>query len=122
MSARLELKFPLGSEMLTSVRLATGGMCSLAGLDLDDSEDCKVCVTESLLILMHRGYGEAKVVLEEDGGIRVKAEGCGEAADRAENSEDEISFALLSALLGEVTEEKRDGKLCAISFRFARQA
>ena len=122
MSAKMELFFPLSSEIMTTVRLATGGVCSLAGLDLDESEDCKVCVTESLLLLMHRGYKTARVRMEEDGGLLFSIAGEGERQETAKSAEDDISLALLGALLGDVEEEKRDGELCALKFRFAKQA
>ena len=47
---------PLTGEYLTTVRLTTGGLCALAGFDVDEAEDYKVCVTESLLILKHGFY------------------------------------------------------------------
>ncbi len=118
MNARMELCFPLGSEMMTTVRLTTGGMCALAGLDLDTSEDCKVCVTESLLLLLHRGFREARVVFSEENGLRVAVKGEGERKEAQESAEDDISLALLGALAGEVAEEKREGVLVALSFRF----
>ena len=56
-----DLHCPISREVMTAVRLATGAVCSLAGLDLDRGEDCKVCVTESLLLLTHEGFSEANV-------------------------------------------------------------
>ena len=48
---KFSIRLPLTGEYLTTVRLTTAGLCSLAGLDVDFIEDYKVCVTESLLIL-----------------------------------------------------------------------
>ena len=53
---------PLTGEYLTTVRLTTGGLCALAGFDVDTAEDYKVCVTESLLILKRNGYTRADIV------------------------------------------------------------
>ena len=75
MKRLLHLGVPLGSEIMTTVRLATGGVCSLAGLDLERSEDCKVCVTESLLLLTHAGYREASIDFSEDEGLRARIAG-----------------------------------------------
>ena len=46
---------PLTGEYFTTVRLTVGGVCALAGFDVDATEDFKVCVTECLLIL-NRNY------------------------------------------------------------------
>ncbi len=118
MNELMTLIFPLGSDKMTTVRLTTGGLCALASLGLDESEDCKVCVTESLLLLMHRGYREARVTFSLEGGLAVRVEGEGEGSG-APTEEDEISFALLGALNDAVSTEQREGKLKAIAFRFA---
>lgn len=96
------IEVPLMGEYLTTVRLTTGGICALAGFDVDETEDFKVCVTESLLILKRNGYTRAKICFSVD-----QALGCtitGEAYNGVKENtlEDEISRALLSALLGDV--------------------
>ena len=116
-----ELNFPLLNEMMTTVRLAVGGVCAMKGMDLDASEDCKVCVTESLLLLKHRGYLNAHVCFYEDGGLRVRISGEGEGKAE-ETSEDDISLALLNALLSDLETEEQDGKLSAVTFACGEQA
>ena len=74
----LKLEFPLGSEIMTTVRLAVGGVCSLLGFGIDAAEDCKVCVTESLLLLLHGGCERAKLSFERGEMLRVLIEGEGE--------------------------------------------
>lgn len=119
MDELMTLCFPLKSEMMTTVRLVTGGLCSLAGLDLDDSEDCKVCVTESLLLLSRRGYSEAKVTFRGTGRLDIRLEGVGErAASEERPAEDEISAALLSALVEDLDMAREDGEINSISFGF----
>ena len=111
------VELPLTGEYLTTVRLTTGGLCSLAGFDVDTAEDYKVCVTESLLMLKRNGYARASIVFTvgETLGCRV----CGQEKTGAvqENFEDESSRALLSALVGEVAfENGADGALESICF------
>ena len=93
---------PLTGEYLTTVRLTTGGLCALAGFDVDETEDFKVCVTESLLILKRNGYTRASIVFTvgETLGCAITGEAYNGVKENA--LEDEISRALLSALLGEV--------------------
>ena len=99
---KFSVTLPLTGEYLTTVRLTTGGLCSLVGFDVDFAEDFKVCVTESLLLLKRGGYTTATIdytVGEALGCVMQGLDGDGEAED---SFEDEISRALLSALLGEV--------------------
>ncbi len=110
----------LDSDLFTTIRLTTGGLCSLVGLNLDDSEDCKVCVTESLLMLLRSGYGQACITFEERDGLFVRVLGEGERRASESSLEDEIAYALLSALVAELDEVKEDGFVREVSFRFGR--
>ncbi len=114
----ITMRIPLKSEIMTTVRLTTGGVCSLAGLDIDRSEDCKVCVTESLLLLLHAGYREATIEFAAEDGLKISIAAAGERAEAELAPEDEISAALLGALAADVCTEKRGGTVCAVSFRF----
>lgn len=121
MKKLLSLGFELNRELMTTLRLATGGVCSMAGLDIDETEDCKVCITESLLLLMHSGYRAARVNFAEDDGVSVRIEAEGEAEEReAEFPDDGISSALLFALAQEVNMVKEKDCLKAIGFRFVK--
>ena len=99
------MELPLVSDFLTTVRLATGGVCAVSGLDVDYTEDIKVCVTEGLLILKRNGYARARVsfFFTENGKIKCALSGLeqGGNAKEAGSADDEISFALLSALVAE---------------------
>ena len=115
--AFLSLELQLKNELMTTVRLAVGGAASAAGLSYDDGEDCKVCVTESLLLLSRRGYTGAKISFSEEKGLNVAVEGM--AKEGEEKTEgDEISVALLNALASGVVLERSDGTVHKISFRF----
>ena len=114
---KFSVTLPLTGEYLTTVRLTTGGLCALVGFDVDAAEDFKVCVTESLLILKRNGYTTAQIDF-----TIAEALGCSiigvEQGGESENSfEDEISHALLAALLGNVDIEKtQNGQVKRISF------
>ena len=120
MKTLLSLGFQLNHDLMTTLRLATGGICSLVGLDMDTTEDCKVCITESLLLLMHSGYTAAHVNFHEDGGVYVRIEAEGEKRESEESVDDGISSALLFALASEVNMEKEGDFLKAIGFRFVK--
>lgn len=115
------MELPLVSDFLTTVRLATGGVCAASGLDLDYTEDIKVCVTEALLILKRNGYARARVefCFTESGKMQCALSGIGEnggAAKSGDRFDDEISFALLSALVEE-NKITREGEIVtAITF------
>lgn len=120
MKELLSLDFQLNSDLMTTLRLTTGGVCSLVGLDLEETEDCKVCITESLLLIMHAGYPAARVRFAEDGGVYVSIEAQGERVEGKEAPDDGISSALLFALAQDVNLEKEKDCLKAIEFRFVK--
>ncbi len=108
---------PLTGEYLTTVRLTTGGLCSLVGFDVDLAEDFKVCVTESLLILKRNGYANATIdfTIGEALGCHLYGKELGEATE--DDVEDEISRSLLSALVGDVQFESNEkGGVSGIHF------
>ena len=110
------IELPLEGEYFTTVRLTTGGLCALAGFDVDSTEDFKVCVTESLLILKRNGFSFASI--EFSVGETLGCEIVGEtlSLEKEEGIEDEISRALLSALLGNAEFVERDGRVEKIVF------
>ena len=110
------VELPLEGEYFTTVRLTTGGLCALAGFDLDSTEDFKVCVTESLLILKRNGFKRVSICFEVGEMLECTLAGVGEPADKEEGMEDEISYALLDALLGKVEFEKEQERVLKISF------
>ena len=116
----LSLEIELKNELMTTVRLTTGGIASFAGLSYDDGEDCKVCVSESLILLSHGGYTHARVAFFLDGGLFVTAEG-DNASGEKNGDGDEISVALLNALAQDVVLEKKEGTTNKVAFRFGLQ-
>ena len=114
---KFSVTLPLTGEYLTTVRLTTGGLCSLVGFDVDAAEDFKVCVTESLLILKRNGFLTAEIVFSVGEALGCVIEGLQDGGEAEDTFEDEISRALLKALLGEVEMEKSEnGKVKRISF------
>ena len=118
MNALIDLKIPLESDLMTTVRLLTGGVCSLVGLGLEESEDCKVCVTESLLLLKHCGCRAAHLTFVREGGVRVTIEGEEAGGEALSSMEEEISVALLEALVEDLTMQKTDAGVSRICFAF----
>ncbi len=118
----LSLRVALSPDVMTTVRLATGGVCSLLSLSYDDGEDCKVCVTESLLLLLRGGYARANVVFSDGDELSVRVEGEGEATAPQQSDEDEIALALINALAQNVKMRRSEGALSGISFTFGKQA
>ena len=107
---------PLTGEYLTTVRLTTGGLCSLVGFDVDTAEDYKVCVTDSLLILKRNGFTTADIVFTVGEALGCKVVGKDVGGEKTDSFEDEISYALLSALLGEVQFIKDGDTIVGVEF------
>lgn len=99
---KFTVTLPLTGEYLTTVRLTTGGLCSLVGFDVDSAEDFKVCVTESLLILKRNGFSSATIEFTVGETLACVVRGECRDGEKEESMEDEISKALLDALIGNV--------------------
>lgn len=113
---KFSVTLPLTGEYLTTVRLTTGGLCSLVGFDVDGTEDFKVCVTESLLILKRNGFTSATIDFSVDEALGCEVSGKDNDGEKADHFEDEISYALLSALLGTVEFVKDGDTVVKIKF------
>lgn len=113
---KFSVTLPLTGEYLTTVRLTTGGLCALVGFDVDAAEDYKVCVTESLLILKRNGFSSATIEFVVGEALACKIVGVEEKGERENSFEDEISRALLSALVGEVEFTKDQDRVVGIAF------
>lgn len=111
------LSLPLESDYLTTVRLTVGGVCAMAGFDIDKTEDVKVCVTESLLLFQRNGYLRAGLCFDFDGGLSAIVSGEGERTPKEESPEDEISYALLDALSDEARFLKEGNALLKITLK-----
>ena len=94
-SVRVDLS---DSEFYTALRLVAGAFCSIAEKDVDTTEDFKVCVTESALMLKNCGFKTLNATFSAQGG--VKAVLCGEGGSPAE-ADNELSLALIGALVEE---------------------
>ena len=105
---KFSITTPLTGEYLTTVRLTTGGLCALVGFDVDSAEDYKVCVTESLLILKRNGFTRAQITFTVGEQLACSLQGEAFEKQQPDTFEDEISRALLCALLGEVSFEKNE--------------
>lgn len=99
---KFTVHLPLTGEYLTTVRLTTGGLCALVGFNVDEAEDFKVCVTESLLILKRNGFKRATIEFSVCERLGCAVCGSETGGEKEETLEDEISRALLTALVGEV--------------------
>ncbi len=113
---KFSINTPLTGEYFTTVRLAVGGLCALCGFDVDLAEDFKVCVSESLLILKRNGFSSAKIDFSVGEALSCAIVGGGELGDKEEGLEDEISHALLQALLGKVEIVKDGDRVVKIAF------
>ncbi len=113
---RFTLKTPLQGEYFTTVRLTSGGLCALAGFDVDETEDFKVCVTESLLLLKRNGFATAEITFTLGEALGCKIVGETLTGGKEEGLEDEISRSLLTALLGKVEFIQEGERIICVEF------
>lgn len=113
-----DFSLPLTSNnLLTTVRLTMGGLAAAAGMNVDDAEDFKVCVTESLLIFKRNGFPSASAHCVIDDGLEITllAEHSDDELQNGENEENEISFALVGALVDEVKFQKEKNMVTGVT-------
>ncbi len=104
------------ASLMTTVRLTVGGLAAAAGLDVDAGEDFKVCVTESLLIFKRNGYALANARFTLDNGIAASLTAEHPSVSREDCAlEDEISYALLGALVDEASFEKNGNAVTGVT-------
>ena len=72
--------------------------------------------TESLLILKRNGYATATITFEVGEALGCAIVGVGERGEKVDEFEDEISSALLSALVGKVNFTKENEFVTGIVF------
>ena len=108
---------PLTGEYFTTVRLTVGGVCALEGFDVDTTEDFKVCVTECLLILNRNGFAAATISLTLGRELACEITGEQLKGDIIDTPENDISLALLSALLGSVEFINEGNRVVKINFK-----
>jgi serine/threonine-protein kinase RsbW len=110
MEDRFYLELPLKKEYFTTIRLATGGICSQAGFDIDDIEDFKLCVSEACLLLMRNDYCKAFVEFKINGGLTAVISGgdCKKINNMNDEIAENFSFSLLNELVSEVEFIKQD--------------
>lgn len=113
---KFSIQLPLSGEYFTTVRLTTGGICALAEFDVDATEDFKVCVTESLLILKRNGFTSAEISFTIGEAVECVIRGKEQNGEKEAGLEDSISYALLNALLGNVEFEKTDDRVVGVRF------
>lgn len=98
------------SEYLTAVRLVVGAICSSADMDIDLTEDFKVSVTESCLILKNDGFERAQITFKgrtQNCSVLAEIKGMG---GKPVNGDNDFSLALISALVSSCEIEK-DGDI-----------
>lgn len=102
------------SEFMAALRLVVGVVCSAADVDVDASEDMKVCVTESCLLLKSCGYKSIKAELSAGDGVTASVTGYGGAVKEAEN---EFSLALISALVSSCEISRESGVIKTVTIK-----
>jgi len=110
------IRVPLrGTDYFTAVRLAVSGILSAAGADIDTAEDFKVCVTEALLILKRGGSECAEVSFHAEKDITAKVVCLKRGEPSFSDGENEISSALLGALVDRAEYVEKDGEIDEIT-------
>jgi hypothetical protein len=108
------LSFPQDEDLSVIARFVAAAVASRANFDIDEVEDVCVAVGELLRVLCHRRSGGYQLVEFVHGDDRVEVSGeyvPGLPADRqAGATEDDLSRAILGALVDEHGTDERHGR------------
>ncbi|MCD8371774.1 MAG: hypothetical protein LUD27_00535 [Clostridia bacterium] len=112
----LTIEFDLKDDKyFTALRLVAGSVCSLAEKDVDSAEDFKVCVSESALILKNNGYTRVKATFNASEGVRAAIKG--ECNANPACGDNELSLALIGALVENCDFEQTDGVISSVTLQ-----
>ena len=74
-----------------------------------------------LLLLKHAGFLSARLIFTREEGIRVFAEGEEGGGEAVSSMEEEISVALLQALVEDLKMERTESGVTSVSFGFGQK-
>ncbi|MCD8308666.1 MAG: hypothetical protein LUD19_02335 [Clostridia bacterium] len=110
----LVIEFDLADDKyFTALRLAAGAVCTIAEKDVDAAEDFKVCVSESALILKNNGFKHMKASLCVNGGVKACVTGEGGSAHA--EGDNELSLALIGALVTSCSFKKSGNVISSVT-------
>jgi len=120
MSDRITLQIPSKPDYLLTARLAASSVASRMGFDVNDIEDIKTAIAESLLIIIHQNKSAAIAIafLNEGESLTVEVEGVlGDVPEiEFENEDISLSRYLIEALADDSNFEENDGLIGKIQF------
>ena len=113
------IEFPLEEKYFVSLRLATAGICDVAELDVEKSEDFKLCVAEACLSLMRAGFSAARVQLSGEDGMQALISGVGDVAKTPKLSAEgeQFTLSLLAELVDELNIERKGDLICCLQMK-----
>lgn len=111
MEKEIKLQIPLCSNNLLCARLTASAVCSLLKIDIDETEDIKVCVNEACLIMMGSNFSRVNIDFNMEKNLEINISGSGSCNKslNADNENKELSVMLLNSLIDNV-EYKKDGE------------
>lgn len=96
----------------TALRLVAGTVCSISDVDIDATDDFKVCITEGAIILKNNGFEKVTATFTNNGKVACTLSGEGGTVAEADN---ELSIALISALIDECHIERKGEAISSIT-------
>ena len=118
MEGNIILQLPIClSKNLICARLTTSAVCSMLNLDIEETEDIKVCVNEACLMIMSGNYKSVKVVYNTDNNLMITVTGEGKCDKiKVFNQESkELGLTMLNSLIDNVEYHKTNGNVSSIT-------
>ena len=120
MTDRITLTVPAKPDYFLTARLAASSVASRMGFDVNDIEDIKTAIAESLLIIAHQKKSSLiSVVFQNEGDIlSVEVEGIEGKAPKTEYENEDVSLSryLIEALADESIFDENGGFIDKVHF------
>ncbi len=115
MDKRIDMTLPLSSECLVAARLTAGAVCNILGLDIEEADDVKLCVSEAcnLIFAQHFGAASIRFGFEKDLCVEIRGDQPSEGPDK--EVDEDMSRLLLDTLSDRVDYAEEGGKLVRIT-------
>ena len=117
MKKTIKLSLPLLSECIISARLTAGVICSILKLDIDQTEDIKLCVSEACNILLNQNFCTAEITFDFEDNLKLEFFGTScTKGQLSTNDSTDLSVMLLNALSDSAEFFENEGIINKICF------
>lgn len=115
MDKHIDMTLPLSSECLVAARLTAGAVCNILGLNIEEADDVKLCVSEACNLIFAQNFGAAFIRFGFERDLCVEIRGDQPIQEQGKKVDEDMCRLLLDTLSDHVDYVEEGGKLTRIS-------